>query len=216
MVKHQSADREAQIAAARQASIPILAELAQLDIHVDSLADLVNKSIDYHTAVPLLLKWLSQVNDMGVKESLVRALTIEWGKPVAARPLIEEFRKAPETEEFGLKWAIGNALSEVAEDDTFDDIVELVRDKRHGRAREMLAVALGNMEDPQAVDVLIELLDDEQVAGHALMALHKLAPPKARKAIKRFADHPKAWVRNEARRALAQIDKKQFGASKKR
>ena len=141
---------------------------------------------------------------------------MKWAKPIAARPLIREFLKAPDSEEFGLKWAIGNALSVVADDSVFDDIVALVKDKRHGRAREMLAVALANMKNPKAVDVLIELLDDEEIAGHALSALRKLAPPEAREAIEPFVNHPKTWVRNEAKRALKKIDNKPARAAKKR
>ena len=45
------------------------------------------------------------------------------------------------------KWAIGAALWVVADDGVFEQVVELVQDKRHGKAREMLAVALGNMRD---------------------------------------------------------------------
>ena len=180
------------------------------------MSDLVNRPIDYQIAIPLLLKWLPQVGNLAVKETLVRALTVKWAKPVAAQPLIEEFRKAPDTSELGLKWAIANALSEVADASVFDDIVGLLRDVRHGRAREMLAVALGNMKEPRAVSVLVELLDDEQVAGHAVTALRKIAPPQARSAIERFIDHPKTWVRNEARRALAKIDKKSDRADRRR
>lgn len=240
MVKNQGSNREALIAASRRAEAPILAELAQLGfqlewvsdlysklrssvfdtdekvLQVERVEDLYRKPIDYRAAIPVLLKWLPLVSNLDVKETLVRALTVKWAKPVAARPLIEEFRKAPETEELGLKWAIGNALSEVVDASVFDDIVELVRDRRHGRAREMLAVALGNMKEPRAVDVLIELLDDEEVAGHALWALRKLAPPEARSAIERFVDHPETWVRNEARRALAKIDKKLAKTGKER
>jgi hypothetical protein len=215
MVKRQQSGQDPLVAAAHQVSLPILAELAQIGVRVGALADLVNKPIDYQVAIPVLLKWLPKVDNLGVKEIIVRALTVKWAKPVAARPLIQEFRKAPETEELGLKWTVANALSEVADASVFDDIVELVRDERHGRAREMLAVALGNMKDPRAVNVLIELLDDEQVAGHALLALRKLAPPEARSAIEPFADHPKTWIRNEARRALAKIDKKTSATGKK-
>jgi len=97
--------------------------------------------------------------------------------------------------------------SVVADDSIFDEVAELVRDQRHGGAREMLAVALGNMRDPRAVDLLIELLADEEVAGHALIAIGKLKARKARPHVERFLNDDKAWVRGEARRALAKIDK---------
>jgi HEAT repeat protein len=148
------------------------------------------------------------VSNLAVKEALVRTLTVKWAKPAAARPLIEEFLHAPHAAETGLKWAIANALSEVADNSVFDELVELARDKRHGRAREMLAVALAKTKDARAVDILIELLNDEEIAGHAVHALRLLAPPEAREAIAPFTNHPKAWVRDEARRALAKIDSK--------
>jgi HEAT repeat protein len=231
MVNHQKSNREALIAASRRAAEPIVAELAQLGfqlegvsdlykrlrpaeyeadgktLKIERMSDLYREPIDYRVAIPVLIKWLPLVNDIAVKTELVRALSTKWAKPEAAQPLIEEFRKAP-MEKVSFKWAIGNALSEVADATVFDEVAELVRDKQHGRAREMLAVALANTKAPQAVDILVELLDDEQIAGHALMGLRKLAPPEARGAIERFVDHPKAWVRKEARRALAKIDKK--------
>jgi HEAT repeat protein len=89
-----------------------------------------------------------------------------------------------------------------------NEVIALARDRRYGRAREMLAVALGNMRHPRSTEVLVEMLDDEEMVGHALMGLRKLAPVEAREAIERFVDHPKTWVRNEARRAVAKIDKK--------
>jgi len=231
--------REALIAAARRAEAPILKELARLGFQLESLSELYSRlrsdivkssdnvlqvksveelyrePVDYRAAIPILIKWLPRVDNTAVKTALVRALSIKWARPAAARPLIEEFRKAPESEELGLKWTIGSALSEVADADVFDDLVELVRDKQHGRAREMLAVALAKTKDPRAVDVLIKLLDDEQIAGHAVYALRLLAPPEARGALERFVDHPKTWVRNEAKRALAKIDKKLARAGKK-
>ncbi|MBC7252108.1 MAG: HEAT repeat domain-containing protein [Anaerolineae bacterium] len=236
----QDPDRQARIAAARRAEAPILAELAQVGIHINTLGDLkgpvrldilreVDKRgipreklpeflqrgpVDYRAGISVLLKWLPLVDNLDVKWAIVDALAWKWAKPVAARPLIEEFRKTP-MERWGFKWSIASALCEVADASVFDDIVELVRDKRHGRAREMLAVALAKTKDPRAVDVLIELLDDEEIAGHAVYALRLLAPPEARSALERFVDHPKTWVRNEAKRALAKIDKKLARSGKK-
>jgi HEAT repeat protein len=55
--------------------------------------------------------------------------------------------------------------------------------------------------------VLIDLLDDDEVVGHAIIALGKLKSKKAYPAIERFATHPKAWIRKEAKKALARIEK---------
>lgn len=95
----------------------------------------------------------------------------------------------------------------MADDSVYEDIVNLVRDARHGPARIMLALSLGNMKDPRAQDVLIGLLDDDLVAGQAIVALGKLKSQKASPLIERFLTHPKAWIRKEAKKALTRIEK---------
>ncbi len=52
----------------------------------------------------------------------------------------------------------------------------------------------------------IELLDDDDVAGHAVMALGRLKAPRAREKPEPFLSHPRTWVRAEARKALAKIE----------
>jgi hypothetical protein len=146
------------------------------------------------------------VTSQALKESIVRALSVPWARPVAALPLIAEFKSVKGLDE-SLKWTIGNALSIVADDSVFHEIAELVKEKRHGKSREMLAVALGKMKNPQAVDLAIQLLNDEMVVGHALKALAKLKPQRARPYIEALVDHPKPWVRKEAARALAKLEK---------
>jgi HEAT repeat protein len=121
------------------------------------------------------------------------------------RPLLAAFRETPLTGALSLKWAIANALEVVADDSVFYEITELVRDKQHGKSREMLAVAVGNMKNPAAVDVLSELLNDEEVVGHALIGLGKLKVHKARRRIEVLLTHSKPRVRQEAARALAKL-----------
>jgi hypothetical protein len=170
------------------------------------LDELRRSGARYASAIPILLKWLPLVTESSVKESIVRCLSVPWAKPEAAKPLIAAFRSASLNSAAGVKWTIANALEVVADKTVFTDLSELVRDPEHGKAREMLAVALGNINDPRAVEVLLTLLDDESIAGHAIMALGKLCAPQARARIERFLNHPKAWVRRQAERALQKID----------
>ncbi len=74
-----------------------------------------------------------------------------------------------------------------------------------GRSREMLALALANMKNPRSVDVLIESLGDDDVAGHAVQALRKMKAKKAEPAIRPFIQHPKTWIRSEAKKALERM-----------
>jgi hypothetical protein len=209
MIQSQAQDedrRQQLIAQNKEASKPVLANLSQAGLDVDWIEDLYNKRLDYKRAIPILLRWLPRVENPAVKEAIVRALSVPWARHTEAPALlVEEFRRSKS--DFGLNWAIGNALSVVADDDVLNDIVGLIRDKTYGKAREMLVVALGNMKSPDVKYFLIELLDDEDLAGYAIMSLGKLKSKEARPFIERFLTHPKSWVRREAKKALARIDR---------
>lgn len=196
------------IAVNKEDSSPVLAELSQAGFEIEWVSELYTKGLDYRKAIPILVRWLPIVENLDVKESIVRALSVPWSKgTTASRQLVEEFRKLGPELNLGLKWAISNALSIVADDSILNEIISLVKDESHGKAREMLVVALGNMKSHDAVDFLIELLKNEELAGYAIMALGKLKALKARSDIARFLVHPNAWIRRETKKALARIDK---------
>jgi len=156
---------------------------------------------DFH----LLLEWLPQVQDPYIKETIVRALSVPSAKPFAAPVLIDELRKA-EPSQMLLKLAIGNALSVVADDSVCDEIIELAEEPKHGKARQLIVLALGNMKDPRATETAMRLLDDEVVAGHAIMALGRLQAKRSRNLLKPFLQHRRAWIRREAKKAVQRID----------
>jgi len=190
-----------------KAVAPILADLRRVGFEVKHLSDFVNYNIDYRGAIPILLDWLPRTENADIKSALVRALTVKAAKPMAGEILIDEFLRATDPTGTGLKWIIANALETVADDSVFDELVDLAHDKKHGKAREMVVMALGNMRNPRVADVLIDLLDDEDVAGHAVVALGRLKSEKATPYLERFLDHPRAWIRKEAKRAVTKIEK---------
>ncbi len=198
--------RAREIAEIRAANASLLAELAEHGFHYAGICELRVHGGRYTAAVPILTKWLPLVLNWDAKESIVRALSVPFAKS-AAPVLIQEFRRAP-AEQMLFKWTIGNALSIVADDSAFEDVAGLVRDPRHGKAREMLAVALGNMRKnaAAAIEVLLGLLADEAVAGHAVIALGQLRAGSAQPAIEALLrKNPRRWVRKEAEKALKRI-----------
>jgi hypothetical protein len=208
VARMQQRERQQQESTAshRQAMEPLLKELAAKGFRVRSLVELREGGSNYGAAVPVLLQWLPRISDRHAKEDIVRTLSVPWAKPEAAPLLIREFKAANDPTGDGLRWAIANGLAVVADDAVFEDLLHLVQDKQYGKAREMLVVALGNMKDPRAVTVLMNLLDDEQVVGHAVMALGKLKAPAARERLKELMQHTTEWVREEARKAVAAIE----------
>jgi HEAT repeat protein len=191
----------------KEASSPVLVDLAAAGYRLDWVSDLYTRRLNYKSAIPILLEWLPRSQNIDLKEEIVRALSVSWAKPIASSVLLAEFRKLEQANNDRLRWAIANALSVVADDSVSADIVELIQDLRYGKAREMLALALGNMKEPYVQDVLINLLDDAEIVGHVVIALGKLKSKKAKPYIEPLLAHPKAWVRKEAMRALKKIDK---------
>ena len=131
---------------------------------------------DYERAMPILIKWLPLVETSELKEVIVRGMT---GEPSAmgegANALVNEFLTAPD-DGSSLKWAIGNALATLADAGLADDLIVLLQDRSHGIDSQMLCEALRRTNDPRAPDVLIELISDPDVGGHAIAALRDYGP----------------------------------------
>lgn len=188
------------------AARPILEDLAAAGFNVNQIKDVAAGGSDFRDAVPVLLRWLGKTGNYHVEQELVRTLADRAAKPQAGRPLLEYFERLDSEDDEPLKSAVANSLSVVAGAELADDLMRLAQDPSHGRSREMLVVGLGRLDNPRVVRVARQLLDDEQVAGHAVIALGDARAVEARKDIERFTQHEKAWVREEARRALRKIE----------
>jgi len=187
-----------------------IGEMAELGLSIESPWDLVNTKRSYRAAIPVLIGWLERADDdvpaherSRFREALVRSLAVKQARGVAAPALLREFRRSDASSDY--RWAVGNTLEVVADDTVFDEVADLARDRGYGRDRQMVVLALARMTNPGAVDVLSEVLDDETVAGHAVMALGRLKASRARSVIEGCLDHPQPWVRKEAKKALAKI-----------
>jgi hypothetical protein len=188
-----------------EAMRPLIDELKQLGFKVETLADLRHQPQDYTDAVPVLLYWLTKVENKVVKEEIVRCLTVKKAPPIVGAALVQEFLNS---EDRFSKWAMGNALSAVADKSILRELLTIAEDKRHGTARQMVVVGLGKFPEDAVYETLLRLLKDHDVRGHAVMALGKLAYVPARDELIPFLDHEKAWIRRKAKQAIAAIDKK--------
>lgn len=184
---------------------PIVEKLVEAGYDVGSLAELRHSGVRYRKAVPIMTAALSEITEQKTLMELVRALSVPWAKPDATGPLVELFRRVEDSTGLGLRWAVGNALDVTWDDARFDDLVGLARDRSYGRAREMVVLGLARSKRSEAGAVLIELLGDADVNGHAVKALRKLKVPSARAGLERMLDDDRAWVRKETQRALSAL-----------
>jgi hypothetical protein len=191
----------------RVAAQGLVADLAAAGFEVFAACDLLRPGRYPAELVPILVRWMGLAEYDALKEDIVRTLAVPWAR-AAARALIAEFEVAALDTRSELGWAIGNSLEVLAHDAIGEDLIRLATDRRYGTARQMVVRGLRKLKKhPRVVDVLIELLADEDVYGHAMVTLGKLRAKAARPHIERLLQHEDRYFRADAKQALARIDK---------
>jgi sulfite reductase beta subunit-like hemoprotein len=95
--------------------------------------------------------------------------------------------------------------------------VDLIRDPGHGRYRAYLFWTLPYMKSDSAVDVALEMLDDDEMHLPALRALADLRSERALPVLEAIVRHPRPRGRNDAdERERTRIDIAQGGLEKLR
>ena len=180
---------------------------------------LSHTTFDFERAAPIIVDWLPRIDDPDVKETMVRSLA---GQPAArgegARRLLAEFNRPEYESHVGLRWAIGSTLATLAGPSDADAIIEILRESRHGIARQMLCDALVRTRDHRRADVLLDLIDDDDVAGHAISALRRISDrdrvaehmlPKLEAVLARSSATPNA--KRQARSAMKALQTRPAG-----
>lgn len=192
-----------------EASTGLFEDLRAAGFAVSTLAELRKPGVGDKRAVPLLVRWLGSVTYLPLKRDIIATLGSPWARPDAARPLLQEYRRVDPQDDppGGVRWAIGDALERVADESVLEGVLAIAIDRQQGRGRSLVVTALGNMvkQRQRVIPVLLDLLEDREVAPYAVMGLGKLRASEARSAIQRFLDHPEPWVRKEAKKAMARL-----------
>jgi len=205
--------------ATRHVRRAIALDLESVGVHVKDPADLVDTDFPYPAAIPVLIRWIDELRTVELSdddrgylwETLARALTVPQARPAAGPALAQLFRE--ESLSQMTRWAVGNALDTVADPSLLDEMLAIATDRRFGMARQMVVHALGRVgkgrRREEVVDRLIELLDDDTVVAHAIIALTKLRAARAVDAIARHVDSDIPIARKSARTAVAKLRTRQ-------
>lgn len=191
-------------AAYQTAARELLADLTTAGAPVTAVRDLLLAERYDASLVPILVRWLGSVEYQPLREDIIRTLSVPWAK-AAAPLLVSEFAREPHD---GMRWVIGNALCQLADDAIASDLVAIAANPTYGTSRQMVVFGLGAVTpSPSVTSALVAQLGDTDVCGHAVTALGKLRAASARAAVAALADHPRAWIRREVKKALARIDR---------
>jgi hypothetical protein len=177
--------------------------LRSIGADVESVFDLVNTRRTYPELIPSLLEILPTVQEIWMREGVVRALTVKEARGSAGPLLIGEFRRKDVPDLY--RWTVGNALSVVATPDMFDELAELIKNVEFGTGRRMLPDALLRADKRRAESVLLDLVEDEEILPTVVRALGKLRSRAAIPRIRELAGHDWTLLRREARKALDKI-----------
>lgn len=182
-------------------------ELAVLGYPYDDLSEMVRSGHRYEPAVPILTAALNTATDRRLQNSIIRALSVPWA--ASALPAIAERFWTIGGDPLGPRWALGNAIEVLWNDRCFDQLAAIADDARLGRSREMVVLGLTKSRHPRAEPLLVSLIDDPEVRGHAIQALRRRGhpfPTMARNGLERALTDSRRWVVREANRVLAFFD----------
>lgn len=168
-----AAEHAARVAKHKASVAPLIARLNDAGLKIRTLDDLL-PCVDALQA-RILLRELPGIEDLSIRDILVRAMTQKDLRDVAFNPLVAEFRTVDDPLGF-YKWSVGNAIGVMATVDDYEILVDLATDLAHGAGRQMLiSVGLAKMRDPRIFKILKRMIqDDPQVAKHATSALKQV------------------------------------------
>jgi hypothetical protein len=195
------AERAAAVLQDEQATLDSLSEAGHA---IPSLAQFLNSPGPLPRGVAkVLLDSLDTSRTNNVKQMIVRAL-IRSGEPFDSSKLAKLFES---TNDPSLRWAIANTLAEVRPKTLASWIVDAVRNKGYGKAREMLALAVARTNDPSTANpILVSLLED--LPGHAALALAETGGREELSALQRAKDRVDGWQRTEIGKAISVIERR--------
>lgn len=125
----------------------LLADLRRAGYRLESVWDLVNTAESYPEVIPVLLNHLRRPYGDGVKEGIVRALTLRETRGIAGSAMIEMLHDTPEAG-FLLRAAVANALTVVADRADRDAIEALIETETNEDVRIQLKRALKTAAKP--------------------------------------------------------------------
>lgn len=189
----------------------VTASLRAAGVSVTSVFDLVNGATP-DAAMPVLVGLLGEVDDPIQLEGVIRALATPAARGVAERSLVDLFRDPRLADRPLLRWTIGSTLAELDVEPMADELLAIAADVGQGMARQMIVASLGRLRSRDPVPLLMGLLADETVAGHAATALGEAGASMALGPLRAFAEAGKGWKRKAALAAIAKIEKRDRGS----
>lgn len=179
----------------------LICEINSYGFEVQSYEELKSVKRKIKNTIPVLLKYLYLFNGSSYTDAILRLLSVK-GFNDATEELLEVYNNKNSKID---KWVVGDALYSIQDKRYEDEYINIIDEKSNGTSRQMITILLGKIRCEKAISHLISLLQDEDVNGHAIIALGYFRNNELIKYIEPFLDHEKRWVRKEAEKAIKKI-----------
>jgi hypothetical protein len=137
-------------------------------------------ALDERAAMPVLLALLPTLSDAQVVCAVAGHLRRPWARPAAFTALLDAFRRWAVLDEPAAAWALGDSLANAARLEDLPVLLDVANRREYGQARQMVVHTLWRFKSSADVaPVLVVLLDDPDVALHAMSSLRRSVGPAA-------------------------------------
>lgn len=156
--------------------------------------------------IPRLIEYLDIFQTRNFKRAVIWLLAVK-GFSEATEALLDAYF----SDDISIdKWAIGDALYSIQDKRFEDEYIKIVSDKGNGDSRQMIVILLGKLRCEKAITTLISLLKDDEVNGHAIIALGYFKDINLIKYIEPFLNHEKRWIKKEAEKSIKKLKTNKF------
>ena len=135
---------------------------------------------DELAAMPVLIEALPQLTDPALIGAVAGHLRRPWARPQAFDVLLATFEAVAREHQLGAGWHLGDALGTTATSQHVETLLRICLNKEYGAARQMIVHSLRRFKKaPGVQDALLLLIDDPDVALHAMGSLRSVVGARA-------------------------------------
>lgn len=132
---------------------------------------------DERAAMPVLMEALPDLTDAQLVGAVAGHLRRPWARPRAFSALVAAF-EAWARRDSATGWHLGDAVGTTAAATHTETLLRMCQDPAYGQARQMIVHALGRFKPaPGVTEALLRLIEDPDVALHAMQALRRVVGP---------------------------------------
>lgn len=155
------------------------------------------------TILPIAIKYYKQAKYDNEKNFFISLFHFKGFEEVA--PLLIKDFFAPATPAL-TRWLISDCLYQIGSKKYIDDYLKIISNAEYGESRQMIVLLVGKLKEEKAIPVLINLLEDEEVRLHAIIALGDFKREEFRPYFERFCNAKHSGWRKYAKVALKKLD----------